>query len=86
MATVTRTTQKSNKAFRATVYDQAGTLVQVDGQIWFMTADDVVPFEVEMAPFTCVLGEVGLAETARLLDTLHGGAAWIATHRAQEVA
>jgi hypothetical protein len=86
MASVATPAPKSNKAFRATVYDQAGTLVKVDGQIWFMTADDVVPFEVEMAPFTCVLGEVGLAETARLLDTLHGGAAWIATHRAQEVA
>jgi hypothetical protein len=86
MATVAASAQKSNKAFRATVYDQAGTLVKVNGQVYFLTNDDVVPFEVEMAPFTCVLGEVGLAETARLLDTLHGGTAWIATHRAQEVA
>jgi hypothetical protein len=32
------------------------------------------------------LGEVGLAETAALMDRLHGGAAWIATHRMQEAA
>jgi len=51
-----------------------------------MTDDDVVPFEVEMAPFTCVLGECGLAATQAAMDKLHGGAAWIATHRLQEVA
>jgi hypothetical protein len=82
MATVTRTTQKSNKAFRATVYDQAGTLVKVDGQIWFMTDEDVVPFEVEMAPFTCVLGECGLADTQRIMDVVvHGGYAAVACTR-----
>jgi hypothetical protein len=86
MASVATPAPKSNKAFRATVYDQAGTLVKVDGQIWFMTDDDVVPFEVEMAPFTCVLGECGLAATQAAMDKLHGGAAWIATHRLQEVA
>jgi hypothetical protein len=81
MASVATQTQKSNKAFRATIYDQAGTLVKVDGQIWFVTDADLVPFEVEMAPFTCVLGEIGLADTQQLLDRLHGGYAAVACTR-----
>jgi regulation of enolase protein 1 (concanavalin A-like superfamily) len=80
MATVTEI-PKVHNAFRATIYDQAGTLVIVDGQIWFMTDDEVVPFEVEMAPFTCVLGEVGISETQTLMDRLHGGAAAVACSR-----
>jgi regulation of enolase protein 1 (concanavalin A-like superfamily) len=82
MAATVAQTQTVNKAFRATVYDQAGTLVKVEGQIWFVTADDLVPFEVEMAPFTCVLGEVGLSDTQQLMDQLHGGYAAIACGRA----
>jgi hypothetical protein len=74
------------KAFYAHVYDLPARLVQVDGMIYVVTDDDVQPFEVPMAPFTCVLGEVGLAETARILDTMHGGAAAVACSRAQEVA
>ena len=85
MASVATPAPKSNNAFRATVYDQAGTLVKVDGQIWFMTEDDVVPFEVEMAPFTCVLGECGLADTQAVMDKLHGGAVGVCLTRRQEV-
>jgi hypothetical protein len=51
-----------------------------------MTMLKGLPFEVEMAPFTCVLGECGLADTQQLMDRLHGGYAQIATHRAQEAA
>ena len=53
--------------------------------IYVVTDDDVQPFEVEMAPFT-LSGEVGLADCQQLMDRLHGGAAWITTHRLQEVA
>jgi len=74
------------KAFYAHVYDQAVTLVKTAGQIWVVREASIEPFEIEMAPFTCVLGEVGLSESARIMDRVHGGAAWIATHRAQEVA
>jgi regulation of enolase protein 1 (concanavalin A-like superfamily) len=84
MATVTEI-PKVHNAFRATIYDQAGTLVIVDGQIWFMTDDEVVPFEVEMAPFTCVLGECGLADTQVAVDKLHGGYAAVACSREMEV-
>jgi hypothetical protein len=74
------------KAFYAHVYDLPATLVKVEGIIYVVTDDDVEPFEVEMAPFTCVLGEIGLSDTQALMDRLHGGAAWIATHRNQEAA
>jgi hypothetical protein len=76
-----------SKAFYATVYDEPAQLVQVDGIIYVVTEDDIQPFEVEMAPFTCVLGEVGLADTQHILDAIvHRGYAWIACHRQQEVA
>ena len=77
---------KNVKAFYATVYDLPARLVKVAGVIYVVTDDDVEPFEVEMAPFTCVLGESGVAETQALMDRLSGGAAWLATHRQLEVA
>jgi hypothetical protein len=58
------------------------TLVKVDGVIYVVTDEDVEPFEVEMAPFTCVLGEVGLADTQQLMDRMHGGYAGVACGRA----
>ena len=82
MQTVTASTQKINKAFYAHVYDQAGTLVQgADGRIYFLADDDLVPFEVQMAPFTTVLGEVGLADTQQIMDQILGGAAGVACGR-----
>ena len=86
MATVAQTPNVS-KAFYCTLYDdQHGVLGKVDGQLYFFGDDgQVLDYEPEMAPWTCILGEVALTETARLLDTLHGGAAWIATHRQMEV-
>ena len=86
-ATVPATTQKSNRAYYAHVYDQAGTLVQgADGRIYFLTDDDLVVFEVAMAPFACVLGEVGLSDTQAIMDQIHGGAAAVCTSRQMEVA
>ena len=81
-------TQPVRKVFRATVYDEPGVLAKVDGQITFFRDGDgaIIDFEPEMAPWTTILGEIGLADTQALLDRLHGGAAWIATHRLQEVA
>ena len=76
------------KVFRATVYDQAGVLAKIDGQITFFRDADsaIIDFEPEMAPWTCILGEVGISETQKLMDRMHGGAAWLATHRQMEVA
>jgi hypothetical protein len=86
MQTVAQTTAPS-KAFRCTIYDEPGVLAQCGGQITFFRDSDsaIIDFEVEMAPFTCVLGEVGLSEAARVLDTMHGGPAAICTSRQMEV-
>ena len=80
-------TRTPGKAFRCTVYDEAGVLAKVDGQILFCRDSDsaLIDFEPEMAPWTCILAEASLAATQAILDQMHGGAAWIATHRGQEV-
>ena len=68
------------------IRNQAGTLVQgADGRIYFLTEDDLAPFEVAMAPFTCVLGEVGLSDTQAIMDQVHGGYAAQACSRQMEV-
>jgi hypothetical protein len=80
-------TSVAPKAFRCTVYDEPATLGKVD-EVLYVFYDDgrIVTFEVPMATFTCVLGEIGLQEAARLADRRHGGSAAIACSRAQEVA
>ena len=83
------TTRKAPRAYYATLYNGElhGVLAQVDGQIHFFTdAGEILDYEPEMAPWLTVLGEVGATETARLLDTMRGGAAAISTSRLQEVA
>jgi hypothetical protein len=75
------------KAFYATLYDRPGVLGKVDGRIYFFGEDGTITdYEPEMAPWTCVLGQTDIADTQRIMDQIHGDAAWIATHRAQEVA
>jgi len=75
------------KAFYALLYERHSILGKVNGRIYFFDDDgSVVDFEPEMAVFTTVLGQAALADTARLLDALHGGAAAIACTRRQEVA
>ena len=74
------------KAFYALLYERHGILGKVNGRIYFFDDDgSVVDFEPEMAVFTTVLGQAALADTARLLDALHGGAAAIACTRQMEV-
>jgi hypothetical protein len=86
MATVPVSAQ-NRKAFRATICDEPGVLGVVDSTIYFFRdSGDIIEFEPEMAPWTCILGEVGLSEAQALADRRHGGASWIATHRDQEVA
>jgi hypothetical protein len=87
MAATVAQTQPPRKVFRATLRDEAGVLAKVDGAITFFTDDgQIITIEPEDCVWLCVLGEVTLAETQALMDRMHGGAAWIATHRAQEVA
>lgn len=83
------TARKAPKAFYATLDNDEvhGVLSQIDGTILFFADDGaILDYTPEMAPWLTLNGEVSLTETARILDTLHGGAAWIASHRLQEVA
>lgn len=81
----TQTPSKAPRAYYATLYNDEirGVLAQVDGQISFFTdAGEILDYEPEMAPWLTILGEVGMTETARILDAMRGGPAFIATHRA----
>jgi hypothetical protein len=79
---------KNVKVFYAHLYDVSGVLTKVHGTMYFMATEsgDVTEIEPEHCPFLMPLGECGLADAAAALDNMHGGAAWIATHRAHEVA
>ena len=74
------------KAKYATVYDEPCTIATV-GQALYVIYDDggIEPFEVAMAPFTVVLGDVQTAETAAMWDRINGNAVGIALTRRQEV-
>jgi hypothetical protein len=75
------------KAFYALLYERHGILGKVDGRIYFFDDNgEVVDYEPEMAPWVCILGEVVLADTQRLMDVIvHGGYATVACSRLQEV-
>jgi hypothetical protein len=76
------------KTFYAILDTTHGVLTKVHGTLVFLATDSgaVTEIEPEHCAFLMPLGEVGLAETQALMDRLHGGAAWIATHRLMEVA
>jgi hypothetical protein len=72
------------KAFYAHLYEEPGLLAKVDGTMYFLVPDTgaITAIEPEMCPFLTVLGEIGLADTQRIMDDIHGGLATIATSRA----
>jgi hypothetical protein len=78
------TTVKTPKAYYAHLYDEPGVLAKVDGVIYFMEPDTgtITALEPEMGPWLTVLGEMGLADTQRVLDALHGGLVALCTSRA----
>ena len=88
MATVAATTRKINKAFRATLRDEAEALTKMAGEILFFSdvTGDIVTIEPEDCVWLCVLGEIGLADTQALMDRLHGGLVGVACGRQMEVA
>jgi len=89
MATATVTeTRTSSKVFYANLFDQSGTLSKLDGVITFMddATHELTAIEPDMVNFLVVNGECGLANCQQVLDTMHGGAARIATSRKMEVA
>lgn len=88
MATATvpqpTTSGKPAKAYYAHLYEEPGTLAKVEGIIYFMNPETgaITAIEPEMCTFLTVLGEIGLADTQRLMDELHGGLAALCTSRA----
>jgi hypothetical protein len=80
-------TTVAQKTFFANLYDEAGTLAKVNGElVFFGDNGDIVTVEPSDINFLVVLGECGTAQAQQVMDRLHGGPAWIATHRAQEAA
>ena len=88
MATVLETTPtRKPLAFHAVLLEDSGVLSKVRGElVFFAETGAITTVEPSMINFLTVLGEVGLADTQVIMDQIRGGAAWIATHRAQEVA
>ena len=83
MATVPQT---PIKAKYVTVYDVPAQIAKVNGAFYVIYDDGrIEDFEVEMAPFTVVLGDVTTAKMQAMWDRIVGGAAAIACSRAQEV-
>ena len=84
---MTTVAQPTIKAKFATVYDEPATIAKVNDVLYVIYPDGrIEPFEVEMAPFTVVLGDVALAEAAAMWARVAGGAARIACDRRQEAA
>jgi hypothetical protein len=79
--------EKNVKAFYCVLFDQHGILGKVDGTIYFFGADgEIITYEPEMANFCTVLGRTDIADTQKIMDQLHGGAAALCTSRQMEVA
>jgi hypothetical protein len=79
MATIA---QSPIKAKFASVYDEPATIAKVNDVLYVLYDDGrIEPFEVEMAPWVTLLGDVSTAETQAMWDRIAGGPAAICTHR-----
>jgi hypothetical protein len=75
------------KAFYCVLYDRPGILGKVDSVIYFFAdTGEITEFEPDMATFCTVLGRTDIADTQRIMDTMHGGYAGTACTRQMEVA
>jgi hypothetical protein len=83
MATVTQTAPKS---FYAHLNGESGILGKPQDQVLWFSYETGRIVEVTAYAGLVVLAEAGLADGQAFVDQVRGGAAWIATHRAQEVA
>ena len=72
-----------SKAFYAHLYDEPGILCKVDKVIYFMVPETgtITEFEPSMTNFCTVLGDAAIADTQKIMDTIHGGHAAIACGR-----
>ena len=77
----------AQKSFFAHLYDAPGVLTKVNGALTFFSdAGNIITIEPADCTWLTVLGEVGIAETQRIMDRIHGGYAQVACRRLQEVA
>jgi hypothetical protein len=84
MATVPQPTIKAKYAI---VYDEPAQIAKVNQTLYVIYDDGrIVDFEVEMAPFTVVLGDVSISELQAMWDRIAGGAVGICLGRQMEVA
>ena len=75
------------KVFFAHLDGLSGTLAQLnDGRVYFFYEASGDLIEVTSYRGLMILGEVGLANSQLILDTMHGSYAKIACQRLQEVA
>ena len=78
--------QPTIKAKYAQICDEPCTIANVNDVLYVIYADGrIEDFEVEMAPFTTVLGDVQTSETQAMWDRVGGGAAMIACSRQEGV-
>jgi hypothetical protein len=81
MATVAQPTIKAKYAL---VYDVPARIAKVNGALYVIYDDGrIEPFEVEMAPFTVILGDCQTADVQQMWDRIAGGAPAICTHRTE---
>ena len=74
------------KAKYATVYDEPARIAKVNQALYVIYDDGrIVEFEVEMAPFTTVLGDVSMSDVQAMWDRVAGGYAGVCTSRQMEV-
>jgi hypothetical protein len=74
--------QPTIKAKYATVYDEPATIAKVNDVLYVIYPDGrIEDFEVEMAPFTVVLGDVAVSELQGMWDRIAGGPAQIVCQR-----
>ena len=74
--------QPTIKAKYATVYDAPARIAKVNQALYVIYDDGrIVEFEVEMAPFTTVLGDVSTSELQAMWDRVAGGYAAVACGR-----
>jgi hypothetical protein len=80
--TQSQTNSKPRPVFYAHLNDEEGTLAKIDETVYFFNPDTGNITVVTSYAGLVVLGEVGLSDTQRIMDDLHGGLAAVCTSRA----
>jgi hypothetical protein len=79
--------QPTIQAKYATVYDAPARIAKVNQALYVLCDDGrIEDFDVEMAPFTVVLGDVAVSELQAMWDRVAGGPVNICLSRKMEVA